>query len=141
MSLFITCLIIFGISILPIETTIAGNPLTEISFYQNAPVINKNSTQKHHKKKRKKKRGEFIVIVYRPLHKTGGCWGRRPTFTEIVDPSILMSDSQKPDDPATTNLLASHKNNIPELPDQPILPKMEFILPAVLMFRRKKRMI
>jgi hypothetical protein len=44
MKFLIACLLIFGISIFPFETTIAGKPASEISFYQGEPILNKKDT-------------------------------------------------------------------------------------------------
>jgi hypothetical protein len=44
MKFLVACLLIFGISMFPFETTIAGKPVSEISFYQGEPILNKKDS-------------------------------------------------------------------------------------------------
>jgi hypothetical protein len=44
MKFLVACLLIFGISMFPFETTIAGKPASNMSFYQGEPILNKKDS-------------------------------------------------------------------------------------------------
>lgn len=141
----VACLIIFGISIFPFETSAAKTP-TPTSFYQGEPMPVKTTNQKPQAKKRKKKKqyisgGIYVLSNITPhIIEIRGCFGDRSECIKTTAASI-MSDSLTPKSLHATRLSATARNKTPELPSKPIFPKMEFILPGILIGRKKKRSV
>lgn len=139
MRVMVACLIIFGMSIFPFETTVAGKVLSETSIYQGEPITVKTG-KKARKLKRKKKKilkvedfvpFEFHDVVY------GGAWGEPTSTIKIFSPMDV------PNNTCTIQIYAiehlTDKKSIPEKKHPGPTPYMptEFILPSILLFRRK----
>lgn len=63
MRFLVACLLIFGISIFPFETTVAGKPPVQTSFYQGEPKAAKTGKKPRILKRKKRKKH----LVFSPL--------------------------------------------------------------------------
>lgn len=141
MRFLVACLVIFGLSIFPFETSIAGKKTAETAFYQGTPV-HKKTIQKRKKKSKYKNTFNrwdkettiimneiqgFTVIVSDPVPPTS-----------IFDSPGYVTLHSKPETHSKANL--SQKSGGPEK-EQPLpapYAATEFILPGMLISSRKK---
>jgi hypothetical protein len=137
MRFLVACLIIFGISIFPFETTIAGKAPTTISYYQGEPAeVKKDKKPRVLKKKKRKKfkKPDFLLqdiiwvtMGYMPTPLPGP-----PIYSTIFDSSSksnLIADTQ----------IGLSNEPIPQKEQPrptPFIPS-EFILPSILLFRKE----
>lgn len=147
MRFLIACLLIFGISIFPFETTVAGKANTEISFYQGEPVVKKAAKKPRilKKKKLRIRKFKFKDISITPVPEFGtmllGFTVQEPfppvhtkLIFELPGEATVCSTEILP----TENLA----ENIP-IPEKkypgpaPYLPA-EFILPGMFIYKRRK---
>lgn len=146
MRFLVACLIIFGISIFPFETTIAGKTITATTFYQDEPI--QVDTAKKPRILKKKKRRNKYSISFTPVK-----------LDPIIDNLVLGGFGlHQQDNPIMKSIFGPHENMAGEYTfntapkeanqDNKSLPQKEhpaptpfmpdkFILPSVLMFRRK----
>lgn len=139
MRILIACLIIFGLSIFPFETTIAGKIPAEISYNQGEPTqVKKDKKPRILKKKRRKLRKPDFNLDEVPWL-TMSTMGYMPT--PYPDPSLYSSIL---DTPSKSKLIADTQIDLNNRPlsqkEQPgPIPYMptEFILPSILLFRKE----
>jgi hypothetical protein len=141
MRFLLACLIIFGISIFPFETTIAGKTPVKTSYYQGEPIAAKNEKRarifkKKHRKKIRRSRDILWDIEIWSGHTMGFM-----TTPSSYPPEIHVLNT---DVPIKINYESSvqqdsDRNRLPpkEQPrPAPPIPT-EFILPSILLFRKE----
>jgi hypothetical protein len=144
MRFLVACLLIFGISIFPFETTIAGKTPVATAFYQGEPI--KVDTAKKTKVfKKKKKRSKYIIsfnpVKLTPLidHMVLGGFGLQgyPIIKSIFDlpenPFDEFAFNMAPTETNQQNTSLPQKQNPGPTPYLPT----EFILPSILLFRKE----
>jgi hypothetical protein len=147
MRFLIACLLIFGISIFPFETTVAGKSNTEMFFYQGEPIIRKEVKKPRFIKKKKlrykKTRLEDIDITAL-LELSSVTMGY--TAQEQSPPIFTKSIFELPGEATVCSTEILPKENLAEntpRPEKkypgptPYVPA-EFILPSILIYKRRK---
>jgi hypothetical protein len=92
MKFLVVCLLIFGISLFPFETTIAGKLPTEISVYQGEPLLKKQDTIPITKKKTLR---PDEVLDIKNMYVDGGVGARVLPFKTVE--KISTKTKPKPD--------------------------------------------
>ncbi len=146
MRFLVACLLIFGISIFPFETTIAGKTPAATAFYQGEPIQLDTAKTPRISRKKKKRKSKYkisfagLTLSSIPLQDVvyGGMGVERyPILKSIFDLPVK--------DYATCNIRSvsteanPHNNSLPQkkLPvPTPYMPT-EFILPSILLFRKE----
>jgi len=136
MRFLVACLIIFGISIFPFETTVAGKPATEISFYQDEPVSIKTSKNPRilKKKKRRKYRITFDNRMVLSIPVGDIVYGFTVTTRDRPLVDIQCNPSLIPETQISLNNKPIPQKEKPR--STPFTPT-EFILPSLLVFRKE----
>lgn len=135
----VACLLIFGISIFPFETTIAGKVPVASSYYQGEPVAAKTEKRPRilHKKKRIKLRRSRDILMGIEFHE-GQVMGYMPTRAPfptdvfVLDAAAAISYAFSVQ-PGADNKSVPHKEQPSPAPALPT----EFILPAILSIRKE----
>ncbi len=137
MRFLAACLIIFGISIFPFQTTVAGKAPAEISFFQDEQAeIKKDKKPRILKKKKRRKyrKPDFLLenIVWTTLGYMPTPFPGPPIYAAILDT------------PSKSNLIPNTQiglsnEHIPQKEQHRPTPHMptEFILPSILLFRKE----
>jgi hypothetical protein len=145
MRFLVACVLIFGISIFPFETTIAGKIPEEISFFQGQSISAKNE-KKSRILKKKKNRTRFNKS-YIKLKSTqisdiaiaGGMW--ISTDHSVVKSIIDFQVNEYPESELTimSTEATTHNKTLPqkEQPHPAPFSPTEFILPAILSIRKE----
>jgi uncharacterized membrane protein len=132
----VACLIIFGISIFPFETTVAGKAPGEISFYQDTFVVAK--ADKKPRILKKKKRRKSRTPEFKLDNITWATLGYMPT--PFPYPGISVLDTASKANHLSVIQLGLNRDQLPqkEYPGPtPYIPA-EFILPSVFISQKKK---
>lgn len=146
MRFLVACLITFGISIFPFETTIAGKTITATTFYQDKPIqvdTAKKPRILKKKKRRNKYRISFTPVKLDPIidNLVLGGFGLHPQDNQIMksifdSPENMVSEFTFNTAPKEAN---QDNKSLPQKEHPgptPFLPG-KFILPSVFFFRRK----
>jgi len=141
MRFMVACLIIFGISIFPFETTIAGKTATGISFYQGKPLVSHQAKKKTKKHKRKKKARYEVMEIPKDIEfrdiVLGGGWLSPVPELDIYNQCMNVNKKADTVDPKE-NITRKEPESGKEEPTPVPFTPAEFILPAILINKRKK---
>ena len=143
MRFLVACTLIFGLSVFPFETTVAGMKSIKAGYHQGEPLTTAQKARGKKKKKRKKFRyiKEFSPIY---IETTLGFTVTEPVSIpvekSIFPPELPVVNDTQPHVEASIPQPAEQgsKNRTPDKQNQPV--QTEFILPAALvpLKRRKK---
>lgn len=137
MRFLVACMVIFGISIFPFESSLAGKPANEMSYYQGGPIVKTKKIAFLHLKKEKKKRRKNKAAIWFPGPEILTIAGY--TQTDRIPPISILSDSSFPPDyisivkAGAADEPKPYKESPGPVPHNPV----EFILPAVLSIRKE----
>lgn len=139
MCFLVACLLVFGASLFPFETTLAGKYPAELSFYQGSPVavktVKKPGFIKKKKKGKRKRKQDILEPYFIP-----GEWhtmGFMPT-PERFPPVYALLDSIPKTDHTPDQQLGINKETLPGKKERPApYAPTEAILPALLAIRKE----
>lgn len=137
MRFLVACLLIFGISLFPFETTIAGKTPNHTGYYQGEPIAVNSAKKPGFLKKKKRKKHRRTRMQFPDI--TG--MEVMGSFPGLSDPPIskTLSDSSSEFkypfnlQPGTVDARPPKKDEAPKMPNTPT----EFILPKLLAMRKE----
>ncbi len=137
MRFLVACLLIFGISLFPFETTIAGKTPAHTVYYQGEPYAYKSAKKPRILKKKTRIRYQKSRILLPKLTEGivyGNIWGPSggPVTTDLFDTSYKVKYPLNLH-PGTADTKPGEKEKTPEPPYTPT----EFILPKILSARKE----
>jgi len=135
MRFLVACLLIFGISIFPFETTIAGKNPVAFSYYQGEPIT--IIQEKKPRILKKKKRRKYRIFNQDIIREEIMTLGYIQTPYPLISKSIL--DTSYKINYTSSVLLSTNSQTFPHKEQPKPIPYIptEFILPSLLSIRKE----
>lgn len=138
MRFLVACLLIFGISIFPFETTIAGKIPTTNTFYQGEPIRVDTAKKLRILKKKKRRKHKMYLDVLIPSIHEGTTYGYTVTRQNLPINESFLDTASKSNYTANFQINLNNKA-LPKKENPRPTPFMptEFILPSILLIKKE----